>query len=228
MMDKKPVQLKGTKDGIVLNLSDESGYKELINELKTMLSTRQNKTVDETSKRSPVIVETGARILSKDFQEQIIRIIHDESDLIVSRIQTSVMTRAAAKKWKHEDEVFPVSRLIRSGQLVESQAHILVVGEVNPGGHVEVIEHAFVLGDVKGTIHAGKNGNMKAVIMGCFHYPAQLRIASSVRTIDKEEAISLSSRMSVAYLDKENNIAIEELSKYSDVKSIFAVEKGGR
>lgn len=227
-MEKKSVQLKGTKDGIVIQLSDESGYNTLFKELNDLLEKRTNKQKKDTIKRTPVTVETGYRILSKEFQEKIIRVIHDKSDLIVSKIQTNVMTSSAAEKWKHEDEVVPLSRLIRSGQLAESDAHMLVIGEINPGGHVEVIEHAFVMGQVKGTIHAGKNGNMKAVIIGCFQYPAQLRIASSVRTIDKEEALIIAERLSIAYLDKENNIKIEALDQYADATSIFAAEKGGR
>lgn len=227
-MEKKTVQLKGTKDGIVIKLSDESDYNTLFKELNDLLEKRPNKQINETTKRTPVKVETGYRILSKEFQEKIIRVIHDKSDLIVRKIQANVMSNSAAEKWKHEDEVLPLSRLIRSGQLVESNSHMLVVGEINPGGHVEVVEHAFVMGQVKGTIHAGKNGNMKAVIIGCFHFPAQLRIASSVRTIDREEAVAISARLSIAYLDQENNIKIEALDQYADAKTIFAAEKGGR
>lgn len=48
---------------------------------------------------------------------------------------------------------------LRSGQVLESETSIIILGDVNPGATVVSKGNVVVLGALKGTIHAGATGN---------------------------------------------------------------------
>lgn len=77
---------------------------------------------------------------------------------------------------KEEAEIISVSKIVRSGQVLEVKGDLLLIGDVNPGGTVRAGGNIFVLGSLKGIAHAGFNGNNHAVIAASEMLPTQLRI----------------------------------------------------
>ncbi|MCS7050489.1 MAG: septum site-determining protein MinC [Thermomicrobium sp.] len=73
-----------------------------------------------------------------------------------------------------------VRRTLRSGMTVEADGHLVVIGDVNPGAMVMANGDVLVWGVVRGTVHAGKNGDAAAVIAALRLAPMQLRIANLV------------------------------------------------
>jgi septum site-determining protein MinC len=76
-----------------------------------------------------------------------------------------------------ETAVF-VHRTLRSGFKVEHHGHIVVLGDVNPGAEVIAGGSVIVWGRLRGSVHAGAEGNDSAVICALEMTPTQLRIAS--------------------------------------------------
>jgi len=72
------------------------------------------------------------------------------------------------------------TKTIRSGQLLESDGNIVVVGDVNPGAELVATGNIVVMGTLKGTVHAGAKGNREAIVVALNLSPIQLRIANVI------------------------------------------------
>lgn len=70
-----------------------------------------------------------------------------------------------------------VQRTLRSGFKVSHKGHIVVIGDVNPGAEVIAAGSVIVWGRLRGTVHAGSDGDARAFICALELEPVQLRIA---------------------------------------------------
>lgn len=80
-----------------------------------------------------------------------------------------------------ESAIF-VQRTLRSGFKVSHHGHIIVLGDVNPGAEVIAGGNVIVWGRLRGTVHAGVDGDENAVICALELMPTQLRIAGLALT----------------------------------------------
>jgi septum site-determining protein MinC len=69
---------------------------------------------------------------------------------------------------------------LRSGDHLEASGSLLVLGDVNPGARVSAGGHVLVWGRLRGTAHAGFQGDRNARIVALQLRPLQLRIADAV------------------------------------------------
>lgn len=99
-------------------------------------------------------------------------------------------------------------KTLRSGQLLKSEGNIVIIGDVNPGAEVVARGNIFVMGSVKGIVHAGCDGNREAVVVALNLVPTQLRIADII-TRAPDENVKANYIPEVAYI-RENRIFIEE------------------
>lgn len=99
-------------------------------------------------------------------------------------------------------------KTIRSGQLLKSDGHLVVLGDVNPGAELEAVGNIMVMGTIKGIVHAGSKGDRDAVVVALNLSPTQLRIADIItRAPDDDSKTDLNPE--VAYI-KDGQIFIEE------------------
>lgn len=73
-----------------------------------------------------------------------------------------------------------VYRTLRSGQEVEYNGNIVVIGDVNPGAFLKANGNIIVMGSLRGVAHAGLNGNMKSIVAAYQLMPNQLRIGDII------------------------------------------------
>jgi septum site-determining protein MinC len=73
-----------------------------------------------------------------------------------------------------------VQRTLRSGFKVSTRGHVIVLGDVNPGAEVIAGGSVVVWGRLRGVVHAGADGDEKAVVCALDMAPTQLRIAGFV------------------------------------------------
>ena len=69
---------------------------------------------------------------------------------------------------------------VRSGQRVSSERHLMILGDVNPGGEVVAGGDIYVMGSLRGTAVAGSPGDPSAIVMALDFRPLQLQIGSHV------------------------------------------------
>ena len=69
---------------------------------------------------------------------------------------------------------------LRSGDHLQSQGSVLLLGDVNPGARISAAGHVLVWGRLRGVAHAGVQGDRNAQIVAMHLRPLQLRIADAV------------------------------------------------
>lgn len=76
---------------------------------------------------------------------------------------------------------------LRSGQKIEEEGSIVIIGDVNAGAQVIAADNIVVLGTLRGLAHAGAKGNKDAIIAAGRLDIVQVRIANIVKEIDRDE-----------------------------------------
>lgn len=95
---------------------------------------------------------------------------------------------------------------LRSGQRIETEGSIVILGDVNSGAEVVASDNIVVLGNLRGLAHAGAKGNKKAIIAAGNLDAVQVRISNVLKEIDRDEVIV--HRNAYVYID-DNKIVIE-------------------
>ncbi len=76
----------------------------------------------------------------------------------------------------HSPALF-LRKTLRSGQQINFNGDLTILGDVNPGAEVAAAGNIAVFGALRGIAHAGTNGNQSAVVTALELKPTQLRIA---------------------------------------------------
>ena len=78
---------------------------------------------------------------------------------------------------------------LRSGQRIEEDGSIVILGDVNSGAEVIASDNIIVLGTLRGLAHAGAKGNRQAIIGAGRLDAVQVRISNIVKEFNREEEI---------------------------------------
>lgn len=76
---------------------------------------------------------------------------------------------------------------LRSGNKIEFEGSVVILGDINAGAEVIAEDHIIVLGVIRGLAHAGAKGNKKGIIAANSIEAPQIRIADIVKEIEKPE-----------------------------------------
>lgn len=131
-------------------------------------------------------------------------------------------TRASAEMEDGSDGKFYKGTL-RSGQVLESETSIIILGDVNPGATVVSKGNVVVLGTLKGSIYVGAGGNENTFVAALSMDPMQIRIADYIarnsdgpEKKDKKKILKKKDKQDeqpmIAYVDA-GNIYIEPITK---------------
>ncbi len=223
-MKRQNVMIKGTKNGLSLQLNDRCSYEDLLIELDEKLS-ELNEVED-----SPLIsvrILTGNRYLTEDEKEELKDLIRQKQNLIVNEIESNVIAIDKAYEMLERQEIVSVATIVRSGQVLEVPGDLLLVGDVNPGGTVRAGGNIFIMGALKGMAHAGFEGRDEAVIVASFMTPSQLRIADCISRAPDHKDDQGEHEMECAYIDQRNQIVIERLQALKHLRPNITRFKGG-
>ena len=100
---------------------------------------------------------------------------------------------------------------LRSGNRIEFEGSIVILGDINAGAEVIAEDHIIVLGAIRGLAHAGAKGNKKAIIAANSIEAPQIRIADIVKRIERPEDLEELQEMPLktrAYVE-ENELILE-------------------
>lgn len=101
---------------------------------------------------------------------------------------------------------------LRSGQVLEFETSVIVLGDVNPGAKIISKGNIIILGSLKGNAIAGAAGNENAFILALNMKPIQLRIADAIARCSDEPDKDQTKEPQIAFME-EGNIYIETLDK---------------
>lgn len=85
-----------------------------------------------------------------------------------------------------EDAIF-LRKTIRSGFKVVSNGHIIIFGDVNPGGEIIAGGSVIIWGRCQGVVQAGTDGDQNATVCALDLNPTQLRIAGIIAISPKRK-----------------------------------------
>jgi septum site-determining protein MinC len=183
------IAIKGSKDGLRLQLDESAAWAELLEALRDQLGKAEN-----FFNGAQLMVDIGERALAEDQLAQLIDLMREHGlrpDSLASTARESrnaaraagVAARPLARDVAGSDdrgEAAFVQRTVRSGQVVRHQGHVTVLGDLNAGGEVIAGGNVIVWGRLRGTVHAGALGDRSAMICALELAPTQLRIADLI------------------------------------------------
>lgn len=85
------------------------------------------------------------------------------------------------------EEAVLVARTLRSGASLKYPGHVVVIGDVNPGAEIIAGGNVVVWGRLRGTVHAGANGDEAAMVCALDLRPTQLRISDQIALSPKRK-----------------------------------------
>lgn len=178
------IQLK--KDKIVIKIHEEATQDEIIECLKRKLTGLKKLYQEENT---PIIV-TGKVLKNKELDE-IQALIKSKIDVEIEFETPKSLGLHSIKKTFNREIAISETKFhrgsLRSGQKMEVDGSIVILGDVNSGAEVIASDNIVVLGTLRGLAHAGAKGNKQAIIGAGALDAVQIRIANIVKEIDRDE-----------------------------------------
>ncbi len=219
MTGKTIITIKGVKEGLVFLLDDQCDFVELLDELSAKL----DKHVQQFN--GPIVhifIKLGARQLNEEDKERIKSIFRKQGNLLIQSIESD--SPEVDPDAKEVPQLHTMIGMVRSGQTVEYDGHMLLIGDVNPGGTIRCSGDVYVLGALRGSVHAGTQGNEEAIIAASLMRPTQLRIADVISR-PPDEWTSAEPWMEYAFL-REGKMAIDKLTSLGRQRKEVMLFKG--
>ncbi len=226
------VVIKGSKNGITVFLDKDMPFDELLKNVSDKF-----KNASKFFNNANMAIAFNGRTLLPDEEKKILDVISDVSELNIvcvldengdmNRICEEAVKKALDSVEKHieKEEIKPQPQCmfykgtLRSGQVFEADGSVVILGDVNPGGKVIAKGNVIVLGNLKGNIFAGVDGNENAFVVALEMNPMQIKIGDIIaRSSDAGAKIAKSKNKAkvlepkIAYV-YDQNIYIEDLEQ---------------
>lgn len=199
---RNPVGISMKKNEIVIRISEKATHDETIECLNKKIPAL--KKLYKTEK-TPICV-TGKILKNKEIEE-IKKIITDEIDVNVTFDSPKVLGLYGIKKVFEKEVDTSETKFykgsLRSGQKIEFEGSLVILGDLNGGAEAIAGENIVVLGTLRGLAHAGAKGNKKAIIVANKIECPQLRISNIVKEIEKEQLKEPEEEYKFAYIENE-------------------------
>lgn len=174
------------KNEILLKISDDLEQEKIIALLNKKMPELKKFYKDE---KTPIRV-TGKVLKNKEIDE-IKNIIKNNIDVDIffdtpKTLGLSSIIKTFNKEIAVSETTFHRGSL-RSGQRIETEGSIVILGDVNSGAEVIASDNIVVLGTLRGLAHAGAKGNKEAIIAAGAVDTVQLRIANIIKEINRDE-----------------------------------------
>lgn len=220
------ISIKGINDGILITLSPTEDWQSVTAELAGRIDEQSaffagaRITVDLGERPVPKYELSSLKALLERRGLALSVVLSDSQTTVDAANALDLRTQTAAPvPGRKRNETLPIDpeeagtsgvlirRTLRSGRTVHSQGHVVIYGDVNPGAQIIAAGDVIVWGKLRGTVHAGAEGDESVVICALDMSPTQLRIANYIVTSppdDKRRVI----RPEVAYI-RDNRIVVD-------------------
>ncbi|WP_408070985.1 septum site-determining protein MinC [Butyrivibrio sp. JL13D10] len=226
------VGLKGTANGIILELDPKASFDLLITEVAGKF--RESRSF--LGKASMGMIIRGRNLYDKE-ENEILKAISDNCDInvtcvlredpVTDRIFASYVKKPEASSNEeiqenlcNDEEVITEENIqaardqaviytgsLRSGQSVKYNKSVIVLGDIKPGASITSDGSIFVMGAFRGSAFAGASGDDTAFVMALDFDPLQVRIANTIAiSPDSDEGPKIKTRK---FIKTQNNKSTE-------------------
>lgn len=203
------IVFKGYRSGLALIIPDDGPFEQYLHEIAEHLNKSRNFFAG-----AKISLQLGSRKLSAEERTQLIQLFQANGLVLRnSSERVSPLPRTAQpRKTVNETNIMPtitVKKTLRSGQRIDYEGNVLVMGDINPGAEVIAGGDIIVLGKLRGTVHAGARGDRAVQIFAFQINPVQIRIADVIARGNDKVKRSKDLRPEVAKI-KDNQIVVEK------------------
>lgn len=174
------------KDVIVMKLSEKATQADTIKSLKKKLPELKKLYQQE---KTPIFV-TGRILKNKELKE-IQDLIKKSINVEVEFDTPKALGLNEIRRTYNRDVEISESKIhrgsLRSGQRLEYEGTLIVLGDVNDGAEVIAGDNVVVVGNLRGLAHAGAKGNKQAIVAAHRIATHQLRIANIIKELVKDD-----------------------------------------
>lgn len=200
------ITVLANKNNIVIRIKEGTTISEVKKDLKEILPELKKFYKEE---KNPILI-TGKTLKDAEMdviQKMITKVLNVSIEFDIPRgLGLHKIKRIYSKDIATSETKF-YRQSIRSGQRIEFEGSIVIIGDVNDGAEVIAEDNIIVLGNLRGMAHAGARGNKNAIIAAHVIDSAQLRIASIIRERSRDEIES--QFYSYAYVSDREIIELE-------------------
>lgn len=222
-MANQPVIIKSNKYGLIVILDSKLPFEKLKEEVADKFQSSakffgdaqmavcfQGRTLSPDEQFA--LVDT----ISQSCQIQIVSIVDENKEL------EARMEQAIKEKEEEPDDLMNLQDgrfykgTLRSGQVLESDTSVIILGDVNPGARVISKGNVIVLGTLKGNVFVGAAGNEAAFVAALSMEPMQIRIGDVIARCSDDASVKKKKKGAdtpkIAYVE-DGNIYIEPITK---------------
>lgn len=230
------VIIKLDDHGMIVKIDEEAEFEQIRQELKEKL-----KQSVRFFKNAQIALTIQGKELSDEEELELVQLIeevgqmeivcllgHDEIkdaedltaiDLVLENRKLRIETERLKEEMKQNERIAQndaeagrfYKGTLRSGQVLESEGSIIILGDVNPGGKVVSKRNIIVLGALKGYAYAGTEGKEDCFVAALEMRPAQIRLGDIIaRSSDQREVKNAGPK--IAFL-QDGVIYIETITK---------------
>jgi septum site-determining protein MinC len=198
------IQIKGIRDGLLITLGD-AAWSDLVTAFVKNVDERSSffqgarvtlavgakeLRVAELSALRDQLSERGIALWAVLSESSVTEITAQNLGLATRLSKPRPVDNQKAAEELPEDTAKWVKGPLRSGGRVLFEGNVVVMGDVNPGAEIVAGGSVIVWGRLRGVVHAGAQGDEKAVVCALVLAPTQLRIAGEIAVSPKKQGKS--------------------------------------
>lgn len=174
------------KNEIIIKIAEDAKQEQILNTLRKKLPE-----LKKLYKNEKTPIRVVGKILKNKEIDEIQEMIKDTIDVKIEFDMPKTLGLSSIKRTFEQEIGISETEFhrgsLRSGQRLEAERSIVILGDVNSGAEVIASDNIVVLGNLRGLAHAGAKGNKQAFISAGNLDTVQIRIANIVKEIDRDE-----------------------------------------
>jgi len=180
-MYDKSVAVKGVGDGFKLIPEKDVNSENIIEETSKALEPIKHLLKGahiyiDSEESSSEFVKILDNFLKNNFSVDSVAPFNNK-DKVKTEHKKRFRTREAERGWKTSaSDALIITGRVRSGQKIDTEKHLIIYGDVNPGAEVIAGGDILILGTLSGTAIAGQKQDDKSVIFSLDFRPTQIQI----------------------------------------------------
>lgn len=169
--------IKGNKDGlnVVIDMNKYKDFQDMLESLILKLSNGK-----KFYKGSTLKITTDLKQLNERNIINLKEILFEEFSIKDYIFEDNKEKNKRSFSGVYEGRTKFIRKSVRSGQVIQYNGNLVIVGDVNPGAEVYAGGNIMVFGALKGNVHAGFGGNSKAIVAAFSLQPQLLDIAGKL------------------------------------------------
>lgn len=204
---KNCINISIKKDQVIIKIDEDAEQRDIIANLKKKMLELKNLYKDD---KTPILI--NGKVLKNKEMDEIQNLIKRFIDVQIEFDSPKVLGLHGIKRGFYKEIAVSETKFhkgaVRSGQRIEFEGSLVIIGDVNPGAEVIAGENIVVVGELRGLAHAGAKGNRDAVIEAVEISATQIRIADIVKEVEKEEG-EIHTIKTSAYINNEGKFILE-------------------